>query len=122
MNAATRSRRDSTSGEGLKSIIWTLRHPAIAGEQLALGFEQPGELHLLDVGQGALQDPRALAAGDLRGDREEELVRETALAQAAVEGRAAFAEHGLDATLLEQPGEGAVELDTFRMAHDRHRR
>src|SRR4029450_5429962 len=114
MNAATRSRRDSTSGEGLKSIIWTLlRDPVIAGEELALRFEQPGELDLINVWECALQDPRAFATGDLRRDRQEELVRQAALAQAAVERGAALAENGLDVLLGAQPLERTVELDAI---------
>src|SRR6266496_1617838 len=122
MNAAMRSLSEETSGDGLKSIIWTLlRDPVIAGEELALGFEQPGEVDLIDVGQGSLQHPRALAAGDLRRDGQEELVGEPALAKAAVQRRAPLAEPGLDGALLEEPFERAVELDALGMPHDGHR-
>ena len=46
----------------------------VAGEELAVLLEQPGQLELGDLGQVALEDPRRLAAGQLRRDREEELV------------------------------------------------
>src|SRR3954468_22041840 len=121
MKPAMRSLREETSGEGLKSIIWTLRHTAIAGEELSLGLEQPGELDLIDVWQGAFEHPRALAAGDLRGDGEKELVGEAALAQPAVQRRAALTEHGLDAALGEQPLERAVQLNALWMPDDGHR-
>jgi hypothetical protein len=117
-----RSRRDSTSGEGLKSTVRKRRHPAIAGEELAPGLEQPGELDVIHLGQGALQDPGALTTRDLRGDGQEELVRQPSLTQPAVQGRASFAEDGADAALVPQPVERAIELDTVGMPHDCHRR
>ena len=86
MNAWVRSRRDSTSGEGLKSTVERYRSgalvgdPAVAAEELAFGLQQPGELDIVDVWQGTLEDAGALAPCDLRGDRQEELVREAALA------------------------------------------
>src|SRR4029077_6494578 len=121
MNASMRSRRDSTSGDGLKSIIWTLRHPAIPGEELAFGFEEPCELDLIDVWECALQDPRTLAPGDLRRDGQEELVGEPAFAEPAMKCGAALAEDGLDVAFLQQPGERPVELDPVRVADDGHR-
>src|SRR4051794_32710003 len=111
MKPAMRSLSEETSGEGLKSIIWTLRHTAIPGEQLSLGLEQPGELDLIDVGEGSFEHPGALAARDLRGDGEKELVGEAALAQPAMQRRAALTEDGLDAALGEQPLQGEREVD-----------
>src|SRR6187200_3128030 len=122
MNPAMRSRSDCTSGEGLKSIIWTLRHPAVAGEELAPGLEQPGELDFVHVGQRPLEDARSLAARNLRGDREEELVRQPALAQPAVQGGAALAEDRADPALLQEPGERPAEVNALGVADDRHRR
>src|SRR5829696_5800633 len=122
MNAPMRSLRDSTSDEGLKSIIWTLRHPAVAGKELSLGLEQPGELHLIDVRERSLEHPRTLATRDLRRDRQEELVGQAALAEPAVEGGTALAEDRLDAALLQQPFERFVEVDPVRVPDQRHRR
>src|SRR3954453_7234128 len=98
MNAWMRSRRDSTSGEGLKSTVERYRSgallgdPAVAAEELALGLQQPGELDVVDVGQGTLQDAGALAPCDLRGERQEELVRQAGLANPAVQGGPTLAE------------------------------
>ncbi len=47
---------------------------AVAGEELAVLLEQPGQLQPGDLGQLALEDPRRLAAAQLRRDRQEELV------------------------------------------------
>src|SRR5215213_10723671 len=127
MNASMRSRRDSTSGEGLKSTAESYRldarvlrrcegappgatrfmregqpvlsparprrDAAVAGEELALRLEEPGELDLVDVGKRPLEHAWSLSAGDLRRERQEELIGEAALAEPAVQGRASLAEN-----------------------------
>ena len=129
MKSRTRSRSVATSGLGLKSIYVLssglggqnasaipvtsrLVRPyvrktaksaaAVAGEELALVLQQPGELQLGDRGQVALEDPRRVAAGQLRRDRQEELVDQAVRLQGAVERRAALAEQGPDPALLAQ--------------------
>ena len=85
MKSRTRSRRASTWGLGLKSISGVLSsglvgpkatglRPPVAGEELAVLLQQPGQLERLDAGQIALEDARGAAAAQLRRDRQEQLI------------------------------------------------
>ena len=87
MKSSTRSRSVGDLGAGLevhRFLSSSLRRgerysmvdsgPAVAGEELAVGLQQPGQLQLDDLRQRPLDDPRRLAAAQLRRDRQEELV------------------------------------------------
>src|SRR4051812_32191314 len=108
MKSRMRSRRVSTWGLGVKSIDCVLSSglgrpnasgrrlpPPVAGEELAVLLEQPGQLQLGHAGQlVALEDAGRFGAGHPRGGGEEELVDEALPPELAVEVRAALAEQG----------------------------
>src|SRR5215213_5340630 len=109
-------------GQPVLSPARPRRDAAVAGEELALRLEEPGELDLVDVGKRPLEHAWSLSAGDLRRERQEELIGEAALAEPAVQGRASLAENRADPALGEQPLERTVELDPLGMADQGHRR
>src|SRR6187397_277732 len=105
MKSSTRSRSSATSGLGLKSIVSSPRSPEreryliggsgppVAGEELAVVLEQPGQLHLDDLGQRPLEDPRPAATTQLRRDRQEQLVYQALSLKRGAEGGTALAHH-----------------------------
>src|SRR5215203_5559534 len=131
MKSRIRSRRVSTSGLGLKSTTAssprgsggaTLPRPAIAGEELSVLLQEPGQLQRGNLGELALDDARRRAAGELGGDGQEEVVYQPLRLHLAVEPRPALAEHGADAALLAQVQERGGEVDAALMADDLQRR
>src|SRR5215218_8199846 len=112
MKSRTRSRSSATSGLGLKSIgssprlsgatnaiRWATSGPPVAGEKLAVLLQQPGELEVDDPRQRTLEDPRRLAAAQLRRDRQEELVDEAVGLELLVQVGAALGEERSHAVL-----------------------
>src|SRR4051812_38804009 len=117
MKSSTRSRSVATSGVGVKSMCSSPRLPlpvaanansgtAVASEELVVLPEQPGELQLGHAREVALDDPRRVAAGQLRRDREEEIVDVAGALELVVQARAALAEQGADAMLVPQLTQG----------------
>src|SRR5689334_7607492 len=95
MKSRMRSRSVSTWGLGVKSIDWssprgwaarTLAGMAVAGEELAVLLEEPGELQLRGGGQRlALEDAGGLGPGQLRRRGQEELVDQACRPELAVQ-------------------------------------
>src|SRR3954463_13901085 len=116
MKSSTRSRSCATSGLGLKSIRSSPRPllrrknaigslysgSPVAGEELAVLFQQPGELEADHVRKRTLEDPRRLATAQLRRDRQEEVVDQAVRLHLRVQVRSALGEQGADAALLAQ--------------------
>src|SRR6478735_9870991 len=151
MKSRMRSRSVSTWGLGLKSMLLSpllgsgggkLPGPGVAGEELALLLQQPGQLQRHHVVELALEDARRrAAAAQLRRDRQEELVDQPGRLQRAVQGRPPLAEqrpHSLAAKGSQQrrqvrPPLGpafdddesfadlVVSLDSFGAMADHHR-
>ena len=130
MKSRIRSRRVSTWGLGLKSTTAssprysgaaTLPRPPVAGEELAVLLQQPGQLERLELRQLALEDARGRAAGELRRDRQEELVDEAERLQLGVQARAALAEQRPDPALLAQVAQRRGEVDRALVADDLQR-
>src|SRR5262245_32109482 len=127
MKSRMRERSVSTSGLGLKSTAAssprrcsggaTLPRPAVAGEELAVLLEQPGQLESLDAGKLALEDARRSAPGELRGDRQEELVDQARRLHLGVQARSALAEQGADVALLAQVPQRLAEVDGAAVPH-----
>src|ERR1700712_4647920 len=124
MKSRIRSRSAATSGLGLKSIGVLLVECSgkansaapVAGEKLAVLLQQPRQLQLGDSGQVALDDPRRVAAGQFRRDREEEVVDVSGAFELVVEAGAALAEQGLDAELGLQLAQCLGDVDELVMA------
>src|SRR5689334_6804578 len=91
---------------------------AIAGEELALLLQQPGELELGHAWQRPLEDPRRLAADELRRDREKEVVDEAVGLHLLVQVRPALREQGADAAPVAQVAQSVGQVDGAGMADD----
>src|SRR5690349_2119599 len=136
MKSRMRSRSVSTWGLGVKSMYSVpllgagprtlaarrLATP-VAGEELAVLLQQPGELQLGRARQRpALEDARRVATGHPRRGGEEELVDDAGCPELAVQVRSALAEHRADVVLAAQMAQGGDEVDAVVVADDVHAR
>src|SRR5437868_5321681 len=135
MKSRTRSRSSATSGLGLKSIGssprlsgarnaigWAASGPPVAGEELPVLLEQPGEVEVDHPGQRPLEDPRRLAAAQLRRDRQEELVDQAVGLELLVQVRAALGEQRPHAVLATEQAKRLGQVDRALVALQLQRR
>src|SRR5215207_4858412 len=127
MKSRIRSRSVSTSGLGLKSTTAssprysgaaTLPRPPVAGEELAILLQQPGELQWHHLGQLTLDDPGRRPAGELRRGGQEELVDQIGSLHLGVNAWAALAEQRPDTVLLAQYAQCLADVDRSSLVAD----
>src|SRR6478672_2730090 len=129
MKSRIRSRSVSTWGLGLKSTAGgpllgagcrnASSAAAVAGEELAVLLEQPGELERNERRQRALDDPGRLPSGQLRGDGEEEVIDQAGRLQLAVKAGASLAEQRADSALVAQVAQRLDQVDPPLVPDDR---